>query len=134
MPLSIFPKHVIEQYDLRNKAKHGKVYLDIRRLVYGLLQPGQLVNNHLKVKLAPTGYYEVPHITGLWKHILRPVSFTLVVDDSEVKYVGKKNIQHLINALKKDFTLSEDYMSGLYCGIILEWDYENRTLDFPMPG
>ena len=76
----------------------------------------------------------MPHTPGLWKHISRPVSFTLVVDDFGVKYVGEKNIQHLIKALKKDFEISEDWEGGLYCGITLKWDYEKRILDFSMPG
>ena len=134
MPLDIFPQHVIDQYDLARHAKNGKVYLEIRRSIYGLPQSGKLANDFLKKKLAPAGYYEVPHTPGLWKHISRPVSFTLVVDDFGVKYVGEENIQHLIRSLKKDFTISEDWSGALYCGITLKWDYEKRILDFSMPG
>ena len=36
--LDISPQHVIDQYDLDRKAKNGKVYLEIWRLVYGRLQ------------------------------------------------------------------------------------------------
>ena len=42
MPLEISPQHVIDQYDLNRKAKNGKVYLEIRRSVYDLPQPGKL--------------------------------------------------------------------------------------------
>ena len=44
MPLSISPEHVIEQYDLRSKAKNGFVYLEIRKAIYGLPQAGALGN------------------------------------------------------------------------------------------
>ena len=85
-------------------------------------------------KLRPKGYYEVSHTPGLWKHVSRPIQFTLVVDDFGVKYSRKEDIDHLIQSLKKDFTLSEDWKGDLYCGISLKWDYEERTLDISMPG
>ena len=66
MPPSIFPKHVTKQYDLRNKAKNGFIYLEIRRAIYGLPQAGALANKQLKEQLAPAAYYEVRHILGLW--------------------------------------------------------------------
>ena len=69
--------------------------MGICRSIYGLPQSRKLVNDFLKKKLAPAGYYEVPHTPGLWKHISRPVSFILV-DNFRVKYVGEENIQHLI--------------------------------------
>ena len=96
MPLEIFPQHMIDHYNLNRKAKSRKVYLEIRRSVYGLTQSGKLVDEYLKGKLAPVGYYEVPHTPGLWKHISSLVEFTLVVDDFGVKFVGEENIQHLI--------------------------------------
>ena len=74
-------------------------------------------------KLRPAGYYEVPYTPGLRKHILRPIEFTLVVDDFGVKYVMKEHVNHLITALKRDFTIAEDWIGGLHCGITLKCDY-----------
>ena len=74
------------------------------------------------------------HTPWLWKHISRPIEFTLVVDDFGVKYVGKEHVNHFITALKGDFTIAEDWTGGLYCGITLKWDYENRIVEFSMPG
>ena len=71
-------------------------------------------------KLAPAGYYKVPHTPGLWKHISRPIQFSLVVDDFGINYVDKHNELHLINTLKKDFTISEDWKGALYCSITLQ--------------
>jgi hypothetical protein len=95
LPLSLFPKHIIEQYQLQSKAKNG---YEIRKAIYGLPQVGVLANKLLKTRLAPSpsGYYEVPHTRGLWKHISHPISFTLVVDDFGVKYVGKQHADHLV--------------------------------------
>ena len=97
-------------------------------------QSGKLANDYLKEKLRPAGYYEVPHTPGLWKHISRPIEFTLVVDDFGVKYVGREHANHLIKALKKDFTIAVDEKGELYCGITLKWDYEKRLVDISMPG
>jgi hypothetical protein len=71
---------------------------------------------------------------GLWKHTSRPISFTLVVDNFGVKYTNQGDVDHLIGSLKKDYELTEDWDSNLYCGIKLKWDYDARTLDILMPG
>ena len=97
-------------------------------------QSGRLANDYLREKLRPAGYFEVKHTPGLWKHVSRPIQFSLVVDDFGVKYSRKEDVDHLIETLKKDFTLSEDWEGDLYCGITLKWDYVKRTLDISMPG
>ena len=60
------------------------VYFEIRRSIYGLPQTGKLANTALK-HLAPYRYFEVAHTPGLWRHINRPIAFSLVVDDFGVK-------------------------------------------------
>jgi hypothetical protein len=134
IPLKLFPTHITDQYKLREKTKNGHIYVKIRKAIYGLPQAGILANKLLKVRLAPAGYYEVSHTLGLWKHITRPISFTLVVDDFGVKYVGKPHADHLIRTLNKHYKISEDWTGGLYCGITLLWDYIVRTVDCSMPG
>ena len=133
IPMSMFPENVIQQYQLQGKEKNGLVYIDIRKAIYGLPQAGALANKLLKKQLSPAGYYEVLHTPGLWRHASRPIAFTLVVDDFGVKYMGKKYAEHLVNALKGKYKISEDWTGSLYFGIDLEWDYVARTLDFDMP-
>ena len=70
--------------------------------------------------MRPHGYYEVKHTPGLWKHISRPIQFTLTVDDFGVKYVSKDNADHLIHALKLYYNLEEDWTGSLYCDIKLQ--------------
>jgi hypothetical protein len=134
MPLRIIPEHVIDQYNRREKAKNGFVYMEIRRAMYGLPQAGILANKLLKKRLAKHGYYEVEHTPGLWTHISRPIQFTLVVDDFGIKYVGKQHADHLLNALKEHYTIDIDWEGKLYCGITLTWDYKNKHVDISMPG
>ena len=64
IPLSSFLEHIIKQYNLREKALNGYVYIDIRRSIYGLTQSGALANKGLRVNLVPHGYFEVPHTPG----------------------------------------------------------------------
>jgi hypothetical protein len=70
--------------------------------------------------LAPHGYYEVTKTPGLWKHITRPITFTLVVDDFGIKSVGDEHAKHLIETLQRYYTVETDWTGSLYCGIKLE--------------
>ena len=133
MPFDIFPEHTIEQYNLRDKVKDGYIYLECRRCIYGLPQSGALANQLLRQRLAPAGYYEVPHTPGLWKHVTRPIQFSLLVDDFGVKFVGEQHAQHLLTHLKHSYSVSEDWTGSLYAGINLDWDYTKRTLRISMP-
>jgi hypothetical protein len=64
----------------------------------------------------------------------RPVTFCLVVDDFAIKYVGKEHVDHLLEALQQEYTITSDWKGELYCGISLKWDYQNGTVDLSMPG
>ena len=130
LPLSLFPRHTIEQYDLRRHEKGGFVYVEIRRAIYGLPQAGILANKQLRERLAPFGYYEVAHTPGLWRHVTKPVQFSLVVDDFGVKYFGEEHVNHLIRALQTDhkvpgdaYEVEVDWKGDLFCGISLDWHY-----------
>jgi hypothetical protein len=76
--------------------------------MYSLKQSGLLANQLLQTRLGPFGYYPAPHTPGLWIHKTRPISFTLIVDDFAVKYVGKQHVEHLLNALSQTYELTTD--------------------------
>jgi hypothetical protein len=95
MLLSRFPAEIVQKYNLNALAVDGWVYIEIRKGMYGLKQAGLIANQLLQTRLAPFGYYPAHHTPGLWLHITRPISFTLVVDDFTVKYVGKQHVEHL---------------------------------------
>jgi hypothetical protein len=94
MPLDLFPDNIVDHCNLRRKAKNGFVYMEIRKGMYGLPQAGILANKLLKKPLRHHGYFEQPHMPGLWKHVSCPVWFNLCVDDFGIKYIGIKNLQH----------------------------------------
>jgi hypothetical protein len=60
--------------------------------------------------------------------------FSLVVDDFGVKYVEKENANHLLAVLSQYYPTSTDWKGTLYCGLKLQWDYTNHTVDLSIPG
>ena len=111
------------------------MYMECRKGMYGLPQAGILANKLLKKRLAKFGYIETRHTPGLWKHIWRPVQFTLVVDNFGVKYVGREHADHLCEAIQKcGYKIETDWKGNLYYGVTLAWNYRERYLDVTMPG
>jgi hypothetical protein len=79
------------------------------------------------------GYHQTNFTPGLWEHILRPIKFTLVLNDFGIHYVGGEHATHLSNALEQAYTVSKDWSGSLYCSITLDWDYTKKHVT-PMPG
>ena len=134
MPLLLFPPSTIKQYNPTELAINGWVNIEMRRTVWGFAQAGILANKCLRQKLAPFGYLECENTLGLWHHESRPISFTLVVDNFDVKYVNKEDVDYLIASIKTAYTLTKDWTGNVYCGIALEWDYKHGNVDMSMPG
>jgi hypothetical protein len=102
--------------------------------MYGLKQAGLLSNQLLQTRLAPFGYFPARHTPGLWLHKTRLISFTLVLDDFTVKYVGRQHAEHLRNALLRTYEITTDWMAMVYSCMTLKWDYDKRTRDISMHG
>jgi hypothetical protein len=133
LPLDIIPNEIIKKYNLRELVHDGKVYIEIRKGMYGLRQAGILANKLRVKRLETCGYYPVEFTPDLWQHKWRPIIFSLVVDDFGVKYTGKENADHLIQALMKDYTISIDLKGEIFCGITLNWEYIKRTVNLSIP-
>ena len=69
------------------------------------------------------------HTSALWRHIFCPVQFTLVVDYFGVNCFGVEQLQSQVESLNKLYEIVLDPTGSKYCGITMEWDYENRTVD-----
>lgn len=121
IPLSLFPEWTIKKYDLCKHANKGWVFLEIKHTIYGLHQAGMLAKKWFKENLSHAGYYEVPHTPGLWKHVLCPILFFLVVDDFGIKHVGKEHAKHLILNIRQHYgSVVVDWNGELYVGITLK--------------
>ena len=135
MKLDLFPDDVVKEYELQSKVDDkGFIHCEVRRGMYGLPQAGLLAQQQLIKRLNKAGYTQSDSSPGFWKHEWRPVSFTLVVDDFGVKYVGKEHAEHLISVLQQDYAIDIDWEGTRYIGLTLDWDYEGRKVHLSMPG
>ena len=135
IPVAEIPQEIIDEYKLLPLVHKGYVYVEIRQGMYGLPQAGKIANDLLAKRLAKHGYFECRHTPGLWRHIHRPITFTLVVDDFGVQYTRKTDANHLLKTLQRYYPkTSTDWDGTLYCGVSLDWDYTNQTVDISMPN
>jgi hypothetical protein len=77
--------------------------------MYRLPQSGIISQELLEEQLKKAGYTQSKLIPGYWKQEWCPISFTLVVDDIGVKYIGKEHFMHLIRVLKEHYEVEEDW-------------------------
>jgi len=107
--LADMPKDVIEHYKLDEIATpDGYIYCEIQKGMYGLPQAGIIAQQLLEERLEKDGYRQSKITPGLWTHDTRPISFSLVIDDFGVKYVGEENAQHLLDTVQKYYRCSCD--------------------------
>jgi hypothetical protein len=102
--LSSLPQETIDKYDVIKLAQEGNVYIEIQKGMYGLPKAGILSNELLQRNLAKDGYRPTQHTHGLWTHNTRPISFSLLVDDFRVKYIGREHTEHIMACIKKNVT------------------------------
>lgn len=114
-------------------APDGHVYVRIGKGMYGLKQAAILAYQQLVTFLTTHGYYQCAYTTGLWRHNTRKTTFCLCVDNFGVKYFNKDNANHLIEALKQHYKITVDWSGRHYCGMVLDWNYEQGFADTYMP-
>ena len=100
----------------------------------GLKQARRIANERHTKHLQKYGHAPCPHTPALWRHNTLPIVFTLVVNDFGVKYTGKHNADHLINAICALYTITFDQTGSLYCVLNLAWDYTRGHVDIFMPN
>ncbi len=127
MKVELFPDDIIKEYGLCNKVDiKGDIHCKVRRGMYGLPQAGIIPQDLLKEGLLKAGYKQSKITPGYWTHLWRPINFALVVDNFKV--------QHLINTLKQDYKIKEDWDGHRYLGITLDWDYKKQEVHLSMLG
>ena len=92
-------------------------YINIFKGMYILKKAGIISHQELIKSLVPYIYHLVKYTPGLWKHDMKDTLFLLVVDEFSIKYTLLDNTQHLLNALKTKYTISEDWQAQLYISI-----------------
>jgi hypothetical protein len=102
--------------------------------MYNLPQAGLIAQELLEQQLSKVGYSQSKIIPGLWTHETRQTCFTLVVDDFAIKPTKMEDAQHLIEALKQDYTITIDWGATKYIGLTIDWDYGKGQVHVHMPG
>jgi hypothetical protein len=100
--------------------------------MYGLKQAALLAYEHLIKCLEPHGYRPMKHTLGMWEHISRPTKFCLCVDNFGVKYFSKEDANHLLDSLKNYYKITVDWEGKNYCGLDINWNYNDGFVDVSM--
>ena len=83
--------------------------------------------------MKPHGYYPLPSNPGIWYHETLPTKFALCVDYFGIKYTNPAYAHHLVDTLKKYYTISIYWGGNSYCGLTLDWNYDRKYVDVSMP-
>jgi hypothetical protein len=128
-------EEIIQQYLLQDKVdSEGYIFIKVQKGMYGLPHMGILVQNLLEKCLNKHEYFQNKAVPGLWTHHSRPISFTLVVDDFGIKYVGKELALHLLNILKEHYEIAVDWTGNELIGLTMDWDYPSQKVLISMLG
>jgi hypothetical protein len=111
----MIPQDTFDEYNLQDIVdSDGWCYAEIRKAMYGLKESGFIANQELKIVLAKAGYVPTKFTPGLYTHKTRPIAFSLVVDDSGVKYVNKEDMDHLISTNGNRYPIKVDWKSEYF--------------------
>ena len=124
----------MDQYELWDKVHAGHVYMKIVKGMYGLPQAGILAYKQQVNHLKPYCYEPCKLTQGLLTHRKNGIIFTICVDDFGIKYIDRANARHLFDALKAKHTISTDWEGKLYCGMTLDWNYKQQTVNISIPN
>ena len=95
----------MEEYNLKPIIKNCRFLAECITCIYGLPQAGRFAYIKLVKHLADDCYFPTGHTPELFRHLTRPTSFNLFVDNFGAKIVGKNNADHIINTFKDTTTL-----------------------------
>ena len=114
-------------------APDGYVYCKVIRGMYGLKQAAKLARDQLIKTLAPFGYHPTQHSPNIWQHTTKRTKFCLCVDDFGIKYYSKEDAEHLLQALRTAYEITVDTEGKNFCGMTLDWNYQQSYVDISMP-
>jgi hypothetical protein len=102
LKLSDMQEDVIAHYHLLDIAiSYGYIYCKIRQGMYWLPQVMIIAQELLTKRLMEHGYNQSKTMPGLWTHEWCPITFSLIVDNFGVKYIGEEHVQHLLQTVQK---------------------------------
>ena len=102
--------------------------------MYGLKQAARLAYDLLCKCLAEDGYTPSLISPNIWNHHTRPTKIRLCVYDFGIKYYNNNDIHHLLNTLKKQYTVPCDWEDVNYCGFKLDWHHKQGFVKASIPN
>ena len=119
IPEGNIKKHNLKQYIEDN----GWIHFEIGKGMYGIPEAGRLANDLLRVRLKKYGYIEATHTPNYWKHMWKPISWTLIVDDFGFNYTNKRHVDELLKIMSQWYVMKMDWKGTSFGGITLKWNY-----------
>ena len=80
VPIKYFPKYTQEKYELSGLIYNGRIYIKIKKDMYGLKQAAVLAYAHLSILLKVGEYQSTLGSIGIRRHKTRKIVFCLCVD------------------------------------------------------
>ena len=77
--------------------------------MYGLPLSGDIANDKLNLYLSKFGYKPSPITPGLCRNQTCSLQFSMVVDEFGIKCEQQEDIIHLLDSLKKNYKIYEDW-------------------------
>ena len=135
IPLKEIPNEVLVEYSLLSLADpSGYVFVKIRKGLYGLKESSIISYKRLIRNLQPHGYAPVSHTPGLWTHTTLPTTLTLAVDNSGINLFATDDATHLLDMLRKNYSLTVNPSGSKYCGLTINWSYPGNYVNISMPN
>ena len=104
IPEETIKKHKLEQYI----EDDGWLRFEIGKGMYVIPEAGRLASDLLRARLKKYGYIEATHTPGYWKHMWKPISWTLIVDDFGFKYTKKQHVDELLKIMSQWYVMKMD--------------------------
>ena len=102
--------------------------------MYGLKEAIIIAYKRLVRNLQPHGYAPVAHTPDLWTHTTLSTTFTLAVEDFGIKLFAADDATHLLNSLRKKYSITVDPYGSKYCGLTINWNYPGNYFNISMPN
>ena len=109
--ITIIPQDIINSYNILPLIKNVHFLVNILKGIYYLNQFGKIAHNYIENHLSRFGYFPDRHTPGLWHQATRDIQFSITVDDFDIKYTNKIDVEHLSTALSRLYKINS-YRSG----------------------
>ena len=106
--VDMIPPRILQYYKLNNLIHDRYVYAKINTW-YRQKQLGKIAQDDLVKHLQQHEYVQAKHTYGYFTHNIRDISFTLVVDNFDIKYTNKQYRGHLIKIMQLKYKFKVNF-------------------------